>query len=207
MTLTSDPRSRATCDGCKRPAPGCWCGCVRLVANLVEVWIVQHPDEALQAKNTAGLLHRCLGHSRLQVGEVIPAPASVCGMALLYPPTPGDEHLPRPAAWPQSPVQTLLVLDATWRKSRRMLYLNPWMAALPRLSLHAAPPARYAIRRSHGEDQRSTLEACALALAQLDGDAGAYEPLWSAMEDFVALQQRLLREGRARQMSGTSPSG
>jgi DTW domain-containing protein YfiP len=86
---------------------------------------------------------------------------------------------------------TLVALDGTWRGSRRMLAQNPWLRALPRLALAAPPPSRYAIRRAHADSQRSTLEACALALAWLDKDEARYAPLWQAMDDFVALQRHL----------------
>lgn len=181
---------------------------MRRVDPPVQVLILQHPHETRQVKNTAGLLHRCLTGSRLEVGERLPAPSSTQGMALLYPNTSSDPDLPSPQAWPPSGgVQTLVVIDATWRKSRRMLHLNPWLAALPRLSLVATPPSRYAIRRARGDDQRSTLEAGALALAQLDGNNSRYLPLLEAMDAFVGLQQQLLREGRARHSTGESSSG
>ncbi len=181
---------------------------MRRVLNPVPVLLLQHPQELRQVKNTSGLLHRCLAHVRVEVGERLQAPASTDGMALLYPSTAADPDLPSPRAWPPpGGVQTLVVIDATWRKSRRMLHLNPWLAALPRLSLVATPPSRYAIRRVRGDDQRSTLEACALALAQLEGDDSRYLPLWEAMDAFVTLQQRLLREGRAGRDAGESTSG
>ena len=86
---------------------------------------------------------------------------------------------------------TLVALDGTWRGSRRLLALNPWLQALPRLALDAPPPSRYTIRRAHADAQRSTLEACAVALAALDGEQSRYLPLWQSMEAFVALQRRL----------------
>ncbi len=172
------------------------------------VLILQYPDEAAQAKNTGLLLSRCLMQARLQVGEIAPPPSQTTGMVLLYPELPMDPAQATPAPWPTDGVQTLVVLDATWRKSRRMMHLNPWLAALPRLSLTATPPSRYVIRRAHDADQRSTLEACALALAQLDGvDPDRYAPLWEAMDAFVLLQQQLAREGRARRDAGTSATG
>lgn len=208
--------SRQRCARCRRALQGCWCACVRPVHNPIHLLILQHPDETHQAKNTATLLHRCLSNSTLQVGEQFEPPHHTAGLALLYPGTPGDTLLPAPAAWPSAPsgipIHTLITLDATWRKSRRMLHENPWLAALPRMSLRSTPPSRYVIRRARGDDQRSTLEACALALAQLDGDNAVapvdggsdadisqrYAPLWEAMEAFVALHQRMTREGRAR---------
>lgn len=199
--------ARVRCSMCNRALAGCWCRCVRAVDNTLPVLIVQHPDEAQQVKNTAGLLHRCLQQSQLVMTETMPEPGDTTGMVLLYPDTAAEGPWPTPAPWPTGGVQTLVVLDATWRKSRRMLHLNPWLAALPRLSLSATPPSRYAIRRAHDDDQRSTLEACALALAQLDQDPDRYQPLWAAMEDFIALQQQLMREGRARRSAGASSTG
>lgn len=199
VAAPSPSSSRTRCDRCARPLAGCWCACVRPVRNEVRLLILQHPDETLQAKNTAALLHRCLSDSRLLIGEQFTSPPTTSGMVLLYPGTPGDGQRPSFAPWTDGePLHTLVALDATWRKSRRMLHLNPWLTALPRLSLQATPPSRYAIRRAHADDQRSTLEACALALSQVEGNEARYAPLWSAMEDFVRLQQRLLREGRAR---------
>lgn len=173
--------------------------------------ILQHPEEASQAKNTGLLLSRCLTRVQLQVGDIVPPvadSADTAGMVLLYPDLTTDASQPAPTPWPAEGVHTLVVLDATWRKSRRMIHQNPWLARLPRLSLTATPPSRYAIRRAHDVDQRSTLEACALALAQLDGlHPDRYEPLWAAMDAFVQLQQQLAREGRARRDARTSASG
>jgi DTW domain-containing protein YfiP len=178
------------------------------VENPLPVLILQHPEEASQAKNTGLLLSRCLTRVQLVVGDQLPPPAPTTGMVLLYPDFTPDASQAAPAPWPAEGAQTLVVLDATWRKSRRMMHLNPWLAALPRLSLTATPPSRYAIRRAHDADQRSTLEACALALTQLDGAHGdRYEPLWAAMDAFVRLQQQLAREGRARREATTSASG
>ncbi len=164
--------------------------------NLSPLLILQDPGEAGQAKGTAALLARCLRQAKLRVGERFEAPVSIEGLVLLYPETRGDLTLATPALWRPSlasrhGLTTLIVLDGTWRRSRRLLHLNPWLQTLPRLALEAPPPSRYAIRKAQAPLQRSTLEACALALAALDGDEARYAPLWQAMEEFVALHQRL----------------
>jgi len=43
----------------------------------------------------------------------------------------------------------LVVLDATWRKSRKLLHLHPLLQALPRLPLRDPPPSLYRIRKAH----------------------------------------------------------
>ncbi len=138
--------------------------------------------------------------SRLEVGEQF-APGQLAEWLgaggrtplLLYPNTPQAEALgmvpcaPLEAGLLLTPARLRLVLlDATWRKSRKMLYQNPALQCLPRMALSALAPSRYLIRKAHAPDQRSTLEAVCQALAQLDGDTARYAPLLDAFDGFVA---------------------
>lgn len=131
---------------------------------------------------------------------------------LLYPATPGKAAQPRPdwlgdaaalalpisaisALPPMSPMSPmspkplrLVVLDGTWRKSRKMLHLNPALQHVLRLPLHDLPASRYRIRQAHQPDQRSTLEATCAALMQLEGQSAPFLPLLTAFEGFVAQQ-------------------
>jgi DTW domain-containing protein YfiP len=85
-----------------------------------------------------------------------------------------------------------VVLDATWRKSRKMLHQSPALQRLPRLALDDAPAGRYTIRKAHAPGQLSTLEATCAALAQLEGDAARWQPLLAAFDGFVAQQLSLV---------------
>ena len=105
---------------------------------------------------------------------------------LLYPDNVGAALL-SPASVP-SGLQRLVILDATWRKSRKMLHLNPLLQQLPRLSLQDPPASHYRIRKAHRPEQLSTLEATCHALAQLEQDHGKYLPLLQAFDGFVAQQ-------------------
>jgi DTW domain-containing protein len=176
---------RPTCPRCLRPSPSCFCDLVRPVDNATELLLLQHPLEEHQAKGTARLLHLSLARSRLLVGEVFEPGllASLLeGAVLLYPEEPGRPGPPLPAAAPRR----LVVLDGTWRKSRKMLALNPLLQALPRLSWAAPPVSRYAVRKAQQAHQLSTLEAAALALAQLDRRGEApYAPLWQGFESLI----------------------
>ena len=177
----------------------------------VQVLILMHPLELHQAKGTARLLHLCLRHSRVIVGkafapdaltQVLAAPWSDADRqaprraVLLYPPSPPDPQHPMqappplPAHWLGEPDRLRLVLlDGTWRKSRRMLWSNPQLQALPRLALHAPPASRYAIRKAHAPHQRSTLEAAQQALLQLEPANPDIAALGAAMEAFMAQQR------------------
>lgn len=175
----------------------------------MEVLILQHPLEVDQAKGSARLLHLSLAKSQLVTGEKF-ATSPLAGRydILLYPDAPQDQTLglirPPPLNAAVSLNQLnhpqairLIVLDGTWRKSRKMLFLNPWLQALPRLPLTDLPPSGYLIRKAHKPDQLSTLEAVCAALARLEADAEKYLPLLMAFDGFVA-QQMAWRAGLGR---------
>jgi DTW domain-containing protein YfiP len=203
MVLTP-PNQRPRCPQCARPQNACICRWVTPIAQPTEVLILQHPLEVHHAKNSAGLLHRSLQQSRVLVGEAFDE-ASLRAVlqqpqytVLLYPPTDFAGHtVPAEleAAQLTDPAQLrLVVLDATWRKSRKMLHLSPLLQRLPRLSLDASVQSRYTIRKAHKPGQCSTLEATCAALAQLQGDVARYEPLLQAFQGFVAQQTAYVQQ-------------
>ncbi len=209
---TAGTARRPVCPACLRPRSVCICQWVRPVAHTTQVLILQHPQEVGHAKNSARLLHLSLQHSTLLVGEVWNDPVlptqprlhtlllypssdtaqpalgmqAASASALLASSTP-QPVTPQPDPARQAPLR-LVVLDGTWRQSRAMLRLNPWLQRLPRLSLDDMPPSRYAIRKAHKPGQLSTLEATCAALAQLEGDGERFAPLLHAFDGFVASQ-------------------
>lgn len=197
--MPAEAATRPRCPHCDRPLRDCLCRWITPVANEAAVLILQHPLEVHQAKGSARLLHLSLARSQLLVGEVFEpsvltdAQAPPRTAVLLYPPDPPGSTVPllAPAPLPtgQAPQQLLLVvLDATWRKSRKLLFTHPWLQCLPRLSLQAPPPSRYGIRQAQGAAQRSTLEATCLALQTLEAASHRYTPLLQAFDGFVAQQ-------------------
>lgn len=154
--------------------------------------MLQHPEESRQAKGTAPLLRLGLQRCEVRVGEVFEPPPQERRNLLLYPDSPGEAGVAKAAndaAQLPRPLR-LIVLDGTWRQSRWLMQANPWLAALPRLSLPDAGAARYAaLRRAHRPGQLSTLEASLLALETIEGPR--FEPLWRAFEDFISMQSAL----------------
>ena len=51
----------------------CICALAQTVPHQVELLILMHPQEVNEAKGTGHLLHLCLPHSRLLVGEAFDA--------------------------------------------------------------------------------------------------------------------------------------
>ena len=185
------PPRRARCERCGLPARTCVCALVPRVGNEVEVLVLQHPDEAHEAKGSARLLRLGLARCRVVVGEVFePAgllallDGDVSGTTLLYP---ADTVAGTDDASDAARPRRLVVLDGTWRKSVRMLRANPLLQTLPRLSIAQSEPTRYAaLRKARLPVQLSTLEAACAALAQIERARARYEPLLAAFERFVA---------------------
>lgn len=212
---------RQLCPHCQRALSACICNWVSPIISAVDVLILQHPMEAINAKNTARLLHLSLPCSTLEIGEVF-APDRL--HALLHGPSrlPADDGDTTQAEQTVQPVLLytddhstpstsrfdaramlvdgrdrpqrlrLVIVDGTWRKSRKMLFQNPVLLSLPRLALRDTPTSQYMIRKAHRSDQLSTLEAACYALMQLEKSSEKYHPLLTALDNFV-VQQGLLR--------------
>lgn len=196
--MTTKPERRY-CPQCQRPERTCLCPWVVPVSNQVEVVILQHPMETHNAKNTARLLQLSLCNSSMIEGEHFAEDflTTLLGRdqktnLLLYPPPSLDDN----ASLPPTPMPSLpdihrirlIVIDGTWRKSRKMLYLNPILQTLPRLSLSECPSSAYTIRKAQKDNQLSTLEASCYALQQLENTRVDYAPLLTAFKGFVRQQ-------------------
>lgn len=204
---------RATCPRCARPQRTCLCALVVPTANRTPVLVLQHPQERRHPKNSVALLSLSLARCEVVVGDrFAPAslgdwlPSSSQATWLLYPDVsaaPASSCAVPSLAHAAGPAVRLVVLDATWRKSLRLLLEHPVLAALPRLSLRQPEPTHYrAIRRARRSDQVSTLEATVHALSRLEGPAFAAAPLLQAFERFVAS----VAERDLRTLSPASPA-
>lgn len=163
--------SRPACPRCQRPLSHCLCALIPRLESRTRVLILQHPDESRHALNTARLAALGLVNAELLIGESFgadltrrladPAHRSV----LLFP---GEQaEPPAPQAPNQRPLQ-LVVPDGTWRKARKLLYLNPALEALPRLCLPEGLSSRYRLRKAPGAGALSTLEAIVATLERLE---------------------------------------
>ena len=201
---------RLTCVRCLRAQSGCICEWIRPTTTATEVLILQHPMEVKHAKGSARLLSLSLANSRIEVGECFaseklqalltsPWPTNATQRQrkpiLLYPALP-EELAHGPNALPALATELcadpeklrLVVIDASWRKSRKMLYLNPLLQQLPRLQLKEIPASKYFIRKAQRRDQLSTFEATCAALTQLEGANVDFDALMAGFESFVAQQ-------------------
>lgn len=164
--------SRIHCERCLRPQSHCLCALIPSLASRTRVVLLQHPSEVKHALNTARLAALGLRNAELRVGEVfedLPALLATPGyrVGLLFPGD-GAQVLEGYAQVPEALPWLLVVPDGTWRKARKLLHLNPLLAALPRVTLGAVQPSRYRVRKAPEEGALSTVEAVVQALNVLE---------------------------------------
>lgn len=165
--------SRPRCERCLRPVPHCLCPLIPQLNSRTRVLLLQHPSEVNHALNTARLATLGLVNAQLVVGEVFDNLQALLNQpgytaCLLFP---GDDARPLVAGDADAPATLLVVPDGTWRKARKLLHLNPSLAALPRVTLSEVPASRYRLRKAPAADALSTLEAVVHALQTLESPA------------------------------------
>jgi len=187
MRSFTPPGAPGRCPRCLLLSDYCLCELVgEPHESQPKVLIVRHKWEAFKSTGTARVAALALSNlSILDMAAENPDPVreqlrSIEDAWLLYPGhTTGDGARARP--------QTLVVLDGTWRQTRKMLRRLPELARFPRYSLGTA--AGSAVRDRLREPPRpgalSTLESIAEALKQLDS-AATGQRLLKLHEQFVA---------------------
>lgn len=194
--------SRPRCPRCQRPLKHCLCPLIPTLDSYTRVLILQHPDEACHALNTARLAALGLRNCELRVGEVFTDLPMNMPSYLLFP---GDDAAPvATLASLGTPLQ-LIVPDGTWRKARKLLHLNPQLAALPRVALPPGLESRYRLRKAPAPGALSTVEAITVALNALEG-AGRFDALLRPFEALIEDQIRAMGEVVYRRNHGDARS-
>ncbi|MGY2362262.1 tRNA-uridine aminocarboxypropyltransferase [Pseudomonas azotoformans] len=178
--------SRPQCSRCLRPVAHCLCALIPSLDSRTRVLLLQHPSEVNHALNTARLAALGLKNAQLVVGEVfedLPTLLNVPGYQarLLFP---ADDAQPLKAYAPEDQPLLLVVPDGTWRKARKLLHLNPLLAALPRVALADSAVSRYRLRKAPGPGALSTVEAIVQALEVLESPA-SFAPLLKPFDALI----------------------
>lgn len=179
------PRPR--CERCQRPLDHCLCPLIPALDSRTRVILLQHRSESTHALNTARLAALGLTNAELRVGEVFEGLDALLATpgyrpALLFP---GDQaRVLAPYDQAHDEPLLLIVPDGTWRKARKLLYLNPLLEALPRVTLGAVAPSRYRLRKAPEAGALSTIEAVVGALNALEQPA-SFDALLAPFEALI----------------------
>lgn len=204
-----DGAARARCGRCQRPHSHCLCALIPQLQSRTRVLILQHPEESRHALNTARLAALGLVNGELQVGEQFADLASWLAdpayqACLLFP---GDDAQPLAsmAISAQERPLLLVVPDGTWRKARKLLYLNPLLAALPRVCLPVGLESRYRLRKAPMAGALSTLEAIVVALEALEAPR-SFAALLQPFEALIDGQIAAMGETTYQRNHGRDPA-
>lgn len=162
--------SRTVCLRCKRPESHCLCALIPTLVPQTRVVVLQHPSEARHALNTARLAVLGLSGARRLVGEHFRREQwAEPGWAphVLFPGEGAQVVTPGCPAAAGGPIQ-LIVPDGTWTHARKLLHINPELAALPRVMLPAGLTTRYRVRHADIAGALSTIEAVTHALNAIE---------------------------------------
>ena len=181
---------RSSCSHCTRPTKVCYCHTLAIVDNQWPIHIFQHPTESKHAIGTARIALLSLSQCKLTVGENVDKQMlEVETQPLLV--YPGSDSLPLELLDRGQP-RSLIFLDASWRKSRRMLLESPELMELPKVSFTPDTVPRYRIRKAPDRDSVSTLEAIVFALSFLEQGGEKYQALLASMDWMIEKQIELM---------------
>jgi DTW domain-containing protein len=184
------------------------------VDNKLLVLILQHPQEQDRVLGSAGVLvgtltnaHIAVGLSWRNLGHALNAPAEPRNWGVLYlgsapagalqgGPLIALDRKGQPLANQQAAragLEGLIALDGNWAQAKALWWRNAWLTRLRRFVVVPDGPSLYGdLRREARPDALSTLEAVALALSVLEGDATIRERL---LAPFRALLSRARAAG------------
>ena len=191
------------CFKCFKPKSVCLCKYAREIDSGVKFVFLMHPKEFRRQRTGTGYLaHNCLKDSEVIVGldfstnarlnELLNDPAFL--PMLMYP---GDD------AWnvkKEGFKQTIagkklliLILDATWFCSRKMIQHNPFLLELPKLSFSGSYRSIFTFKREPSPECISTIECCYYMIKELQQEGLADkkvnpEPLMDSFKAMIKLQ-------------------
>ena len=200
---------RVRCPVCARPQAQCLCSLIPRLWPPTQVLVIQHPDEASHALNTARLLVPGLVNAHLLITENLQEhPAWMRRLQdpqwrneLLFPGERAQVLAPAPA---DVRPRRLVLLDGTWRKARKLVYLNPVLQTMAQVCLPDGLLSRYRLRKVPQPGALSTIEAGAEALAVLHPGFDKHA-LLAPFEALIEGQIRAMGQARYLQNYGAGP--
>lgn len=181
-------KSRDYCSRCFYPSSTCICFAISTIEYRTRLLVLQHPSEQGNAKNTARLISLVVPKTTVVVGESpedfqdIKSCYGDCSQTAILFPGPGAMVLGSDTEQPS--IKNLILLDGTWRKTRKIWNMNPWLQDMRIYSLQNSSPSAYSIRKSNQPGGLSTLEAAATALELIEfAETGPLYNAFNAMQN------------------------
>ncbi len=161
IIIGADLFKREECPTCSFIHELCQCKLMpKVKPKAPPIHILRHPSEKKHPLASVKILETYFDNLHVEDGEVFsPRPG-----VLLYSDTIDKNSEQDPQEYPLlTSDHPLIIIDATWKKSHRLLQLNPWLLELPRLAL-SGHESQYFLRRQRSRDHLSSLESFCYSL-------------------------------------------
>lgn len=194
---------------CFKPVENCLCKYTKEIDTNIKFVLLMHPKEAKrQRTGTGNLAHLCLKNSEIIIGLDYSKNERLKQLltdsqyypVMMYP---GEE------AWTAKKegfAQTLngrtllvLILDATWFCSRKMIEHNPFLLELPRVSFYGDYRSIFTFKHEPRPEYISTIESCYYFIKEMqennltDKNINP-EPLMDVFKEMIKFQLRAENE-------------
>jgi len=187
--------SRAFCYRCHRVASNCICQQSEQIDNPVSVYLLQHPDETRHSKGSAIIASLCLQHYCCWQGEDFTQHKALNqllekereNIAVLYP-SADALSIDQVTAEKKQAIRHLIVIDATWRKAKKIWSLSSNLHQLQTVRLSDDYISRYRIRKVPADGYLSTVEAIAYCLTELENEPQKYLPMLKLFDQLIDQQ-------------------
>ena len=205
--------SRICCPRCRRPESVCYCHDLIAYEAPVDILILQHPDESRHALNTATIVTLSVGNAAILVGEDFSSDNRLlkrlndpdCQPWLLFPKG-GAVSLTAMANAAQGDKKPLFILlDATWRKARKIYYLSTCLHTLPAVQITTDKLSAYRIRKVPAPGYLSTVEAAVEVLNAFDHDQDTCDRMLVAFDRLIGNQITAMGESLYAKNYGKEP--
>lgn len=191
------------CFKCFKPQNSCLCKYTKELDTKIKFVLLMHPKEAKrQRTGTGNLAHICLKDSEIIVGLDFSKNERLISLL-------NDERYfpvmmyPSENAWNAkkegfsslvaNKTLLVLILDATWFCSKKMIEHNPFLLELPRLSFYGDYRSIFTFKREPKPEYISTIECCYYLIKELqtinfvDKNLNP-EPLMNVFKQMIKLQ-------------------
>ncbi|WAJ72299.1 tRNA-uridine aminocarboxypropyltransferase [Catenovulum adriaticum] len=167
--------SVARCQSCHLAQFACICSWKRKLNIQMDLVLLMHTDEILKPTNTGKLISDILPNNcfAFEWSRTEPEKALLALLqdpnrfvVILYPTQATRTAYQSPVKAAGNKKLTLIVIDGTWRQSKKIFNLSPWLQPYPTLDLSLNQQASYELRKAPHAHQLSTAEATAQALKQ-----------------------------------------
>ncbi|KMT64758.1 tRNA-uridine aminocarboxypropyltransferase [Catenovulum maritimum] len=167
------------CPQCFIAEYNCVCKWRPATQSKLDVILIMHSDEILKPTNTGRLISDLLPDncftfewSRTQISprllDLLNDETRLC--LLVYPTDTNKVAELTPEMSKQvelGKTLTLVVLDGTWRQSKKMYNQSDWLQVLPSIDLNIENASKYLMRKAPEASQLSTAQAAAIAMGQV----------------------------------------